>query len=215
MARVYFVRHGESEANLLRVFSNRDANHGLTPTGRAQVKHLAERLADVPFAAFYCSPVLRARQSADILSDRLGVAYVVSSALTEYDVGILEGRSDEASWKHYWRVREAWQVRGEYDARVEGGESFNDVRSRFLPLIEELRARPAEDHVLLLGHGGTYACMLPLVLSNVDQLFALDHALGHTEAIIAELSLEKMTCLSWGPIQLDTTSPSPSGKGLG
>jgi len=209
MARVYFVRHGESEANLLQVFSNRDANHGLTPTGRAQVKHLAESLAGVPFAAFYCSPVLRARQSAEILSHALGVSYVISSALTEYDVGVLEGRSDEASWKEYWRIREAWQVRGEYDARIEGGESFNDVRSRFLPLIEDLRGRPAEDIVLLLGHGGTYACMLPLVLSNVDQLFALDHGLGHTEAIIAELLPERMTCLSWGSIQFDTTPSAP------
>jgi broad specificity phosphatase PhoE len=89
-----------------RSFSNShsDLSYGLTDAGRAQVERLAEQLAGVPFGAFYGSPVLRARLSAEILSARLGLDYVIAPALTEYDVGELEGRSDAASWQRYDEV---------------------------------------------------------------------------------------------------------------
>ena len=41
---IYFVRHGESEANLLNEISNRGLKHGLTERGRAQASALAETL---------------------------------------------------------------------------------------------------------------------------------------------------------------------------
>jgi probable phosphoglycerate mutase len=127
--QLYFVRHGESEANVRQVFSNsdRDTAFGLTDVGQAQVEGLAGRLAGIPFAAFYCSPVLRARQSADIVSARLGIDYVVTPAIAEYDVGELEGKSDAASWQRYYAVRQAWFRDKEWTARIEGGESFEDI----------------------------------------------------------------------------------------
>jgi len=197
MPRLYFVRHGESEANRLRVFSNRDVAHGLTDLGRQQVQRLADRLATIPFSAFYCSPIPRAIESAHILAARLGIDVVVSSAIAEYDMGICEGRSDDASWRQYWALRQAW-LRHEWDARIEGGESFNDMRARFLPFIDQLRAGARDENVLLLGHGGTFICMLPLLMSNVDSSFAEQHGLDHTDAIVAQLDAESMTCLEWG-----------------
>ncbi len=54
--QLYFVRHGESEANLTHMFSNRDAPHALTAHGRAQVAALTEKLQGIRFGAFYASP---------------------------------------------------------------------------------------------------------------------------------------------------------------
>jgi broad specificity phosphatase PhoE len=196
--RLYFVRHGESDANLQRVFSNRDLPHGLTDTGRAQVERLAEQLIDIPFAAFYVSPTLRARQSADILSARLRLVYTVTPALAEFDVGILEGRSDAESWRRYEDLLDAWLCRRQWQARIEGGESFEDVHARFSRLIGALRAQPPGGPVLLLGHGGTFICMLPQLLSNVTVEFARERSLGHTEVVIAELQSERLTCVTWG-----------------
>jgi broad specificity phosphatase PhoE len=199
--RLYFVRHGESEANRLHVFSNRDLPHGLTPTGRAQVERLAERLSGIPLAAFYASPTLRARQSAEILGRRLGLGYTVTPALAEFDVGVLEGRSDAASWRRYEALLDAWLGRGEWQARIEGGESFEDVRARFSRLIGALRAAPPAGPVLLLGHGGTFICMLPHLLANVGVAFARERSLGHTEVVIAELRADRLTCVAWGSVR--------------
>ena len=66
--RLYFIRHGESEANVLHEISNRGAKHGLTEKGRAQVAALAQKLGAIPFVKLYSSPLLRAIQTAEILS---------------------------------------------------------------------------------------------------------------------------------------------------
>src|SRR3712207_9226296 len=81
--------------------SNRDVPHALTERGRAQVAALAEKLQGIQLGAFYCSPILRARQSADILAARLGIDYQLTPALLEYDMGVLEGRSDDEGWRRY------------------------------------------------------------------------------------------------------------------
>jgi probable phosphoglycerate mutase len=198
--RLYFVRHGESEANIRQVFSNfnRDPSHGLTDRGRAQVERLAEQLVGIPFAAFYSSPVLRARQSAEILSARLGVDYVVAPALAEYDVGELEGRSDAASWRRYYEVRDAWFRDKNWSARIRGGESFDDIRARFVPFIDGLLALHRPGPALLLGHGGTFHCMLPIILSNVSFELVVEHGMGHTSVVIAEQQAHGLECIQWG-----------------
>ena len=49
--RIYFARHGESEANILQEFSNRGRKHGLTEKGKRQAERLADNLKSVPFRA--------------------------------------------------------------------------------------------------------------------------------------------------------------------
>jgi broad specificity phosphatase PhoE len=197
--RLYFVRHGESVANVLQVFSNHDRSHGLTDTGRTQVERLAEELAGVHFAAFYASPVLRAQQSAHILSARLGLEHVTSPALAEYDVGDLEGKSDAASWQQYYTVQDAWFRDKDFSARLAGGESFDDIRVRFVPFIDRLRASPPPGPVLLVGHGGTFRCMLPLILANISFEYVLEHHMANADVVVAEQRASELVCVQWGP----------------
>lgn len=203
--RFYFVRHGESEANLLNVFSNRGIQHPLTLRGREHVEALAHKLLDVRFSAFYSSPLLRATQSADILSARLGLPYTTTSALTEYDVGVLEGRSDPESWQRYYQVRDTWLLDHGWGERIEGGESLEEIRDRFMPLMKRIGQAAPEfrSAVLLLGHGGLFACVLPLLLANVDTRWALRRGLGHTEYILVETRGEEYVCLQWGDTVLE------------
>jgi probable phosphoglycerate mutase len=196
--RLYFVRHGESEANQLHVFSNRDLPHGLTEKGRAQTERLAGRVRGTAFTAMYASPVLRARQSAEILSTRLHLDFVTTPALAEFDVGVLEGLSDPASWRQYETLLDAWLVRRDWRARIEGGESFDDIRARFMPFIDSLRRERPGGPVLMIGHGGMLICMLPQLLSNVTPEFARERSIGHAEVVIAESRDNHLVCTSWG-----------------
>ena len=198
--KLYFVRHGESEANIQHVISNRESSFELTPRGRGQAKALAENLKDIPITAIYSSPVLRARETAEILSQSFHLPSQVTKALREYDCGILEEKSDEASWKLHSEIAEDWILYHNYLRKPEGGESFLDIQNRFLPFIESLK-QVNDEHILLVGHGGLFHLMLPLILMNIDDHFVKSYGLGHTDCVIAELRSDTLVCKQWGEIQ--------------
>ena len=203
--RLYFVRHGESEANVRRVISNRESPFGLTPLGRQQAGALANEFRDIPIKTIFSSPILRARQTAEILARSSKQSYRVTEALREYDCGVLEDKADEESWKLHREIAEDWTLYQNYLRKPEGGECFLDIRNRFIPFIEELSrdGTPQDESILLVGHGGLFQLMLPLILINVDVAFAKSHGMAHTEMILAEQRQHGLFCLQWGPISFD------------
>ena len=197
--KLYFVRHGESEANLLHKISNRGLKHGLTDKGRAQAISLAQTLESTSFAKLYSSPLLRAVQTAEILSQGLEIPFEITDAMREFDCGIIEGKSDPASWQIHIQAREAWILRKEWNKRIEGGESFLEIRNRFLPFIEELIQKhgSTQNNLLLVGHGGLFQCMLPLIFTNVESEHVMELPVGNTGIILAERTPTGLLCLEW------------------
>jgi broad specificity phosphatase PhoE len=202
--KLYFIRHGQSEANLLNEVSNRGTKHPLTALGREQVLAVARSLKVESISRIYASPLLRAVQTAEILSRELRVHCEITDALREYDCGIIEGKSDPASWQEHARISDAWLLHKRWDERIKDGESFNDIRRRFCPFIDELlRAHGSSDaRFVLVGHGGTYRCMLPIALSNVDFSLAIARGFDHTEAVVAQTTASGLTCVKWGSTPL-------------
>jgi broad specificity phosphatase PhoE len=200
--KLYFVRHGESEANRLHVISNRGDRYGLTPTGQQQAQVLAEKLKLLPISAIFTSHLCRAIATAEILSQGVGQPYQITDALREYDCGILEGKSDPESWQLHQEIADDWLLHQNWHRRPDQGESFLDIRDRFLPFMETLTqdASLANAHILLVGHGGLFKLMLPLILPNIDSSFASIQGINHTDCIIAELQPDGFRCLQWGEI---------------
>jgi broad specificity phosphatase PhoE len=214
--QLYFVRHGESEANLLHEFSNRGRKHPLTERGRAQAQQLTgvfQRLRSASTTAIthiYTSPLLRATETASILATTLGVGVTVHNALREYDCGILEGRADAAGWALYTEVQQAWLEQGDWDRRIEGGESFRDMQARFVPFVRALLERQREDEAfMLIGHGGLFHCMLPLVLTNVDPAFVRSHPMDNTAYVLATEQNGQLICTQWCGLNLPIFDHDP------
>lgn len=197
--KLYFVRHGESEANVLNIISNRGEKHGLTESGQAQSIRLAENLSTIHAQKIYTSPLLRAVETAAILAGRLRLSYSITDALREWDCGEVEGKSDEESWRKHGEITDAWLHLGQWEKHIPGGESLLDVRKRFMPFIQELisdtkdRARP----LILVGHGGLFISMLPLLLMNLSPDFASSHPILNTSFISAETRPDGLYGLSW------------------
>jgi probable phosphoglycerate mutase len=199
--KLYFARHGESEANVQQVFWNQPQGYGLTDKGRAQARALAGNLAGIALAALYCSPVLRAVQTAHIVGRRLGLTPEVADGLREWHTGILEGQGyrKETQGLHWWAT-EQWMVYDNHDARIEGGESFHDIEARFMPFIAGLEAmyRHTDADLLLISHGGTLRAMLPLLVPNLDNASVLHRPFTYATPIVAELRDGEWVCLRWG-----------------
>ena len=198
--RIYFTRHGESEANILREFSSRGIKHGLTEKGRGQMDDLAGKLASVCVTRILTSPLLRAKESSEILGKVLEVPISVAEALREIDVGDFEGRRDKEAWERYWQLRKDWSA-GKLDSRIEGGESLKDLERRFVPFLRTLEAGVMPDEeIVLVGHSGLYCAVLPMILRNVDSIFAESHGIEKASYVLAEEAGDSLTCKQWGEI---------------
>lgn len=203
--RILFIRHGESEANVEQIISNRDLPHKLTQTGVMQATILAETLAHtLTVEVIETSPILRARETAVILQARLDVIPTVQPVLREFDCGAMEGRGDAEAWAAHQAIVQAWDTDHDYDKSIPpDGESFNDMQARFVPYIKNL-IQQHKDHsadILLVSHGGLLLQMLPLVLTNVDRPFTQQNHINNCQLIITQLQDEQLICTNWGDIQ--------------
>lgn len=85
-ASVYLARHGQTAYNLERRFQGH-LPVALDDTGHKQARELAERASEHGFAALWCSPLRRARETADVVAERLGLQPREEPRLMETDAG--------------------------------------------------------------------------------------------------------------------------------
>jgi broad specificity phosphatase PhoE len=205
--KIFFARHGESQANILHEISNRGLKHPLTQKGREQARMLAEKFQDRRLSRIFSSPVLRAIETTVIVANQLSVDYEVTQALGEYDLGEFEGKADEKTWELWHQLFDDWTKYRHWQRRAPGGESFYDVKNRFVPFIDRLilEYRDTQANLLCIGHGGLYWIMLPLVLTNIDTEFILKHqSFPHASLIVSELRPGGLVCLEWNGIPLSS-----------
>jgi broad specificity phosphatase PhoE len=203
--KLYFVRHGESTANLLKEFSNNNYRHPLTENGIAQAKETACKLRDTTINRLFTSPVLRALQTANVLSRELRAPLEIAEALREWSVGIYEGTGDPLGWEIHRQVQEDWFFHHKLETSMPGGESFIQIQDRFVSFINQLIQdySCSQENFLLVGHGGLYLAMLPVILRNVDHLFAHQHGFPYASITVAEVRFNEIYCLSWCGVNFD------------
>jgi broad specificity phosphatase PhoE len=200
---IIFARHGESYANTKHEISNRGLKHPLTQTGRKQASALACRLQPEKITHIYSSPILRAIETTIIVANYLGVEYEIDDALREYDVGYLEGRADEKAWQIWQELFDSWTKERRWEQKVEGGETFYQVKERFVPFIDRLihNHQETDDKLACIAHGGLYWMMLPLVLANIDTEFIKQRqGFAYTTTVTAELTSDGLVCTKWNDV---------------
>jgi len=202
---LYFIRHGESDANVLREFSNSGYKHPLTKSGVEQALALAVRLAQLcgagrPIGHIYSSPVMRAVQTAEIVAKALQMEVEINEALREWSVGILEGRRDEAGWEMHRQVQEDWFVHGNPESKIPGGENLVEIRERFKPFLQAVieKHEPEGKDVVLVAHGGLYNAMLPEVFTNLTLEALQDLSFPNCGYVLGETRrTEGLLCREW------------------
>jgi broad specificity phosphatase PhoE len=150
---LYLVRHGATEANLAHppLLQGRRHNPPLARLGIRQAEATRDFLAVRPIDHCYCSPLLRAVQTAAIVAAPHGISPMPLDSLTECDVGRWEG----LDWQTIrYLDAEGYQrfMANPAEHGYPGGESFADVHERASQTLEELLTRHTGQALLVVGH---------------------------------------------------------------
>lgn len=149
-APLYLARHGQTAYNL----EGRFQGHRPVPldqTGLAQAAELAERAVAYGFRELWCSPLLRARETADIVAARLLLEPREDARLVETDAGEWTGRSF-ADVRADAPVEFDAFVAADPDFAFPGGESFLAQEQRVDQALRDIE-RDAAAPTLVVCHG--------------------------------------------------------------
>jgi len=144
--RIIALRHGQSQYNLLGLCNDDPARAvDLTGLGIEQARAAAQRLVSEPIEQIFCSPLLRARRTAEIVAEYIGLVPRVDARLADIRSGF-----DGRAVADYLAAISADPV----DTRVNGGESLRDYRDRVAGFLQWLDSWPWQC-VLLVAHEET------------------------------------------------------------
>ena len=137
---ILLARHGETTSNKERRFQGR-LDVPLNDLGREQARELAERARGEGLAAIYSSPLVRARETADIVAAALGGLEVrVDDRFKEVDVGDWQGRLKPDLEEQEPDAWAAFLAAGE-DFRFPGGESLGEQQERVIAGLVDVTQR--------------------------------------------------------------------------
>ena len=167
---ILLARHGETDDNRPPIRFQGFRDTPLNDTGRAQAHELADRVAALPgpVRSLWASDLSRARETAEIVSARIGLAPRLDPRLREANRGEWEGhlfpdikRADPEQFA-------AWMQAGP-DWRFPGGESLQEQQDRVSAALTDIHAT-GELPALVVCHGGSIRVML--CLSDPRGLYA-------------------------------------------
>ena len=195
------LRHGRSRADDEGVHEGR-YDSPLTEVGRRQATRLAEhwREAAVHFDRVVCSSLVRARETAEIVANALGVDVEVSDLWMEHDNGPLAGLTpDEADARFPPPAfRSRWAP-----LTTSGGESNEAIHRRASEALEAL-LRGDGERLLVVAHGGVLSAAMRVLLGAARHSLFVFSDNGIAELVIdGESDNVRLVSLRRSPVDAD------------
>lgn len=150
---LYIMRHGKTDWNAKKKLQGR-VDIPLNEDGIEMAKKAREEYKDVHFDICFCSPLMRAKQTAHLVLEGRNIPIIEDERLVEMSFGICEGVENYAHNQAY-PIHILFERPQDYNIPVEGGESLQEVYARtgaFLKEVVEPLLKQDKD-ILIVGHG--------------------------------------------------------------
>lgn len=146
--KLVLVRHAVTEQTG-PMLTGRAPGVDLSDDGRRQAKALGERLAEIPVAAVYASPIERTAQTAEAIASHHGVDVRELPGVIEADYGEWTGgKLADLAKTELWKTVQRAPSR----ARFPGGESLAEMQGRMVTALEAVVADHAGEIVVVVSH---------------------------------------------------------------
>lgn len=175
MIHLYITRHGKTVMNQNRQFQG-TSDSPLIEEGLVATQELAQRLKNVTFIKAYCSPLGRARQTANILLANHGIDPNICDGLIELDFGDFEGKNIEASREEYQDLFDIFFKQPHRFQSVMGIESIEEFHHRVDSSLRQIVKSEKQGNILIVCHGIVVRSMIMSALNRPMNDFWID---GH------------------------------------
>ncbi|EFD93062.1 MAG: Phosphoglycerate mutase [Candidatus Parvarchaeum acidophilus ARMAN-5] len=161
MGILIVVRHGFSETNKRRFLSHDIEGYPLTKEGKEYILKASKDLKKLDnIKEIISSPILRARQTAEIISDATGLKIKIDERLAERQMGNYNNKKipdDEKQDKTDYN----WHTKEVLNGYPNGLEKWEDIMDRTNKFLESL---PANENFIVVTHGDIIKAIIASVL---------------------------------------------------
>ena len=163
--RFIFVRHGKTHFNEIQLKQGW-CDSPLTKQGIKEIENMAEQLKNYKMDAAYTSPILRAKNTAQMILENHSILLNEDECLKEVNFGLLEGLPCLFVDKLHLESSD-WLNDLQMDYTGYEGENVEDVIQRHFDLFHEIEKNSQEDDtILMVGHGCSLYAFIKTLLKN-------------------------------------------------
>lgn len=134
---IYLIRHGESVANKQGVYQGQSIDTGLTELGKQQARAAAGVLNGLKFKTIYASPLIRTKETAQIIGRQTGLPIFEDVKLLEINHGSWEGKKPNEFDQIEQKLLIRWQKEPDQIKMIKG-ETLKDVALRCQRFIQSM-----------------------------------------------------------------------------
>jgi len=166
---IILVRHGECEGNIKGMFRGR-ADFPLNKRGLVQAEDLSRELKKFPLKYIYCSPLYRARQTAEAIGKQCGVEIKIEESFNNIELGSWEGRFMKEIAQEYPKEWELW-VHNPEKLRVKDMETLYDVQKRAKTCLDNLVSKHGGETLAVVSHRAVLKPLISACLNIASPYF--------------------------------------------
>ena len=167
--KIYLIRHGQTTGDVENRYGGAYDDE-LSDKGKFQVQELANKLSNSGIQILFCSPLIRAQQTAKILKTKLNCEIKTIENLKERNKnGILSGMTKAEAMNKYPQLVEELK---DYRNRIEGAESQKDFEERIKKAFTEVTNNVNNSTIGIVTHGGPIWVVFQEMLNENGMDFA-------------------------------------------
>lgn len=148
---LYVLRHGKTEWNAKQKLQGR-TDIPLNEEGRKMAERASEEYKNVHFDICYCSPLIRAKETAKILLEGRNIPVIYDERLVEMGFGSYEGIENSFSIPDC-PINVIFKHPEDYKESIGGSETFDELFERTGSFIKEVVDPQSDKDILIVGHG--------------------------------------------------------------
>ena len=186
--KIYLIRHGESTSDIKQKY-NGDYDDHLTSKGLQEAEEIAEKLIESGVQIVFSSSKVRARETSNILSDKLSCKVMVVDDLNEQDIyGAYVEIGKNQPEEEYRKLGEILVNR---ENAVKGAETYKHFKNRIIKSFSKIISDKFET-IAIVTHGGPIRSIFREILKLGEFEKIGNGAIIELEKRGSELSVVKM-----------------------